>query len=109
MLSSMIGTGDHLHAALQRAMQAANLSAVTLPVRGDLATFAEAARVAGLSETATLRAVAGELGVACAESLSSYSTSSDFTAAIPIAFARKHKLLGLAPQIVGGDRLWVAL
>jgi len=105
----MIDTGDNLRAALLRAMQTANLNAATLPMRGDLATFADAARTAGLSEIATLRAVATALGIACAESLSSYPTSSDFTAAIPIAFARKHKLLGLAPPTADSDRLWIAL
>jgi general secretion pathway protein E len=90
-------------------MQAAKIDDVALPAHGDLAMLAHAARDAGLSETAAARAIAGALGIAFADSLSTYPTSSDFIAAIPIAFARKHKLLGLAPPNVDGNRLWIAL
>ncbi len=56
---------------------------------------------------------AADLGVAFAPSLAAYPTSADFLAAVPIAFARRHKLLGLIdpdpPAAAGGGHLLVAL
>ena len=52
----------------------------------------------GLPRRSVCRGVARRRwDIAFAESLSAYPTSSDFVAAVPIAFARKHKVLGVAP------------
>src|SRR5438105_3270234 len=67
-----------------------------LPERASLAALTDAARAAKLSDAAINRAVATALGVPYADTLSSYPTSSDFVATIPIAFARQHGVLGLA-------------
>jgi general secretion pathway protein E len=108
----MSGTGDRIRSSLAHAMRSAKLNdtaIAALPPGTDPAALAQTARDVGLPEIAGLRAVAAVLNLPVAESLSAYPTSADYVAAIPIAFARKHKLMGLAPPTVDGDRLWIAI
>ena len=51
---------------------------------------------------------AAQFGITCETSLSSYPTSADFVAAVPIAFARRHGAIGLVDPN-DGTRLVVAL
>ena len=88
---------DRVRSALAEAMLAAGLDPAALPARGTLAMLGGSARAAGAGEALVNAALAGTLGARFAESLSEYPTSSDFLARIPIAFARRHKVLGLAP------------
>ena len=57
--------------------------------------------------TDPIAAAAAALGVPFAASLAAYPTSADFVAAVPIAFARRHKVLGLIGP--AADHLLVAL
>jgi general secretion pathway protein E len=88
---------DRVRARLTALMKRFGLDPSLIPERGKLDILAKAARDAGLSEAMVCRGVARALGVAFDESLSAYPTSSDFLAGVPIAFARKHKLLGVMP------------
>ena len=60
------------------------------------ATSPAAARQAGVEEEAIAAAAAKALGLEYIESLARLPASSEFVEAIPIAFARRHCLLGLA-------------
>jgi general secretion pathway protein E len=66
----------------------------------------EAARSGGISEAAIARGVAVGLGIRFVESLASFAPSAEFLNAVPIAFARQHKVLGLMGE---NDRLLLAL
>ena len=99
-----------VRAALVEKMTREGISAATLPEIGNLEAVARAAQDAGLAETDVFRCVAQGLGVEFAENLSQYPGSSDFTAAVPIAFARKHKVLGVTPAGEASEgRMRVAL
>ena len=77
----------------------AQLSALaTLPEKASLAELIDAARKTGVSDEALGGAQAAAFAVPFATSLSDYPTSSEFVNAVPIAFARKFKMLGLAPR-----------
>src|SRR5258706_14566506 len=96
---------SRVHSELAAALTARG-SAGALRETGSLAALLEAARGVRLPAGEINRAVAKGLGGGFAESLSSYPTSSDFVANIPIGFARQHGVLGLA----GADgELFVAL
>jgi general secretion pathway protein E len=88
---------ERVRARLSALMKRFGLDPSVLPERGKLETLARAARDAGLAEAMICRGVARALGIAFDESLSAYPSSSDFLATVPIAFARKHKLLGIMP------------
>jgi general secretion pathway protein E len=62
------------------------------------ATSPAAARQAGVEEEAIAAAAAKALGLEYIESLARFPASSEFVQAIPIAFARRHCLLGLAGE-----------
>lgn len=55
------------------------------------------ARRAGVSEARITQALAGTLGVTWIEDLLAHPASAEFLDKIPIGFARRHGLLGLAP------------
>src|SRR5687767_12095286 len=69
-----------------------------LPERRDLAAMVEAAREAGASQDAVARAVAKAFDLEFVDSLVSYTPSAEFLNAIPIAFARQHRLLGFGGE-----------
>ncbi|HEY7120147.1 MAG TPA: ATPase, T2SS/T4P/T4SS family [Tepidisphaeraceae bacterium] len=71
-----------------------------------LPALLESARAAGATDDSISRAVARALGVEFVESLARYAPSAEFLAAIPIAFARQHRLLAFAGA---GDELILAL
>jgi general secretion pathway protein E len=76
------------------------------------ATFQDcltAAAAAHLSDEVLLPAVAESVGVEYHPTISARPTSSDFVSAIPIAFARKHKMLGLASPEHDTSRITVAM
>lgn len=79
---------------LRRTLSDAGVSPDAIPHRGGLITLAQAAQKAGIADDSFNGAVAKAFDIPFAESLSAYPTSSDFLAAIPIAFARRHKVLG---------------
>jgi len=66
---------------------------------------AEARRL-NVDEETVARASAEALGVCCAESLRERAVSREFTAAVPIAFARRHALVGLEAD---GDAVEVVM
>jgi general secretion pathway protein E len=81
----------------------------TLPERTTLAELIEAARKAGVDDEALCRAQAAGFAVPFATTLSDYPTSSEFIKTIPIAFARKYKMLGLAPRDAGDQHITITL
>jgi general secretion pathway protein E len=82
-------------AAITTLLAEAGLNTDTLADSRTLAAISAAAREAGLAESIVNQTVAQALQIPFAESLSAYPTSSDFLAEIPIAFARRHQLLGV--------------
>src|SRR5690349_17892188 len=72
-----------------------------LPPRGGMLVLISAARSAGISA-----AVAKGLGMRFVGSLSSFAPSAEFLNAVPIAFARQHRILGLMGE---NDQLLLAL
>ena len=99
----------HPSELLHGALALAGFDATTIPA-GNLAAVFDAALHAGLPEPTIVRAVAGALHVSFTESLSAYPTSSDFLCAVPIAFARRHKVLGVCPPETSNEsHLLVAL
>jgi general secretion pathway protein E len=88
---------ERVRARLSALMKRFGLDPSLLPEHGKLETLARAACDAGLAEAMICRGVARALGIAFDESLSAYPSSSEFLATVPIAFARKHKLLGIMP------------
>src|SRR4051794_26492492 len=95
-----------MKSVIERIRGALAAEGAVLPGRGGLAASVEAARAAGVSEAAIARAVAAGLGIEFRESLSTLSPSAEFLNAVPIAFARQHKVLGLMGE---NDRLLLAL
>jgi general secretion pathway protein E len=77
-----------------------------LPERGGLAALVGAAVAAGVSARAVGRAVAGGLRIEFVESLGAWPPSAEFLNAVPIAFARQHKVLGMMGE---GDKLLLAM
>jgi general secretion pathway protein E len=77
-----------------------------LPARGGVSAMVAVARSAGVSEAAISAAVAKGLGVRFLESLTSFAPSAEFLNAVPIAFARQHRVLGLMAE---NDQLLLAL
>jgi general secretion pathway protein E len=53
-------------------------------------------KVGAAAPAAALRATAAEVGVKFEENLASHAPSADFVEKVPIAFARRHQLIGLA-------------
>ena len=101
---------EKVRSGLAGLMARAGLDPAQLPPRGRLDVLARAAQSAGLAEAEVGQAIAAALGVPFAASLSAYPTSSDFLAAVPIAFARRHKVLGVASQrATEGKSLLVAM
>ncbi|HEY8749304.1 MAG TPA: ATPase, T2SS/T4P/T4SS family [Tepidisphaeraceae bacterium] len=98
-----------LRLALDRLMRGAGLDSNLLPECGALEALCAAARQAGLHEVDVAQAQAVAMGMGFADSISDYPTSSEFLASVPIAFARRYKMLGLAPREVGDQRMVVAL
>src|SRR4051794_37675021 len=98
-----------LRDALARAITSAGLDAALIPERGGIDALCGAARHAGLDESVVCRAQAEAMGVDFAESLGAYPTSSEFVAAVPISFARRYKMLGLAPADAAADRVTIAV
>src|SRR5579863_10001298 len=80
-----------------------------LPEQGRIEDLIEAAKKAGITEEALCRVQADAFALPFAASLSDYPTSSEFVAAIPIAFARRYKMLGLAPRDAGVGRITIAI
>ena len=64
--------------------------------RDPLALLINSANEKGVSEAAVCRAVADVLGVPYIDSLAGHAVSADFMEAIPIHFARRHQVVGLA-------------
>ena len=87
---------DKLRFALARRLNEAGKDRTVLPERGKIDELLSAARKAGVSDDEAAAALAAALGIRFAPSLSAYPTSSEFLAAVPISFARRHKILGLA-------------
>ena len=77
-----------------------------LPERIGLSKLIESARAAGAPEIALTRAVAKGLGIRFIDNPSSHSPSAEFLNAVPIAFARQHRVLGLMGE---NDTLLIAL
>jgi general secretion pathway protein E len=100
---------EKLRLALARLMKGAGLDPALLPEHGGPGEVCSAAKHAGLAEVDLAQAQAVAMGVGFTESLGDYPTSSEFLAAVPIAFARRYKMLGLAPREGDGRRITVAL
>src|SRR5258708_7203783 len=96
-----------LRAALAWQMQQAGKTPIAF-ADGDVRSILEAAKAEGLSEAALCRAQAFALGAPYADSLSEFPTSSEFLNAVPIAFARQYRMLGLAQREGEDDSLYVA-
>jgi general secretion pathway protein E len=79
---------------------------VALAAPADLAGLVGAARDAGAAEAEVARAVARALELDFVDSLAAYTASAEFLNAIPISFARQHRVLGLRGE---QERLIVAL
>jgi general secretion pathway protein E len=88
---------ERVRARLAALMKRSGLDANRLPAQGKLVDLVKTAREAGLGDSLVARGVARGLGIDFAESLSAYPTSAEFLSTVPIAFARKHKLMGLMP------------
>lgn len=86
---------NNFRTALTKLLSDAGLNPHAVTEHRTLAALSQASTEAGLSETIVNQTLAGALNIPFAESLSAYPTSSDFLAGIPIAFARRHKLLGV--------------
>ena len=69
-----------------------------MPASGELGDFTRAATEAGVGERDLLVAMARSLRVEFVEDLSSMNVADDFVAAVPIAFARQHRMLGFADE-----------
>src|SRR5687768_3142551 len=67
-----------------------------MPASGELADFTRAASDAGVGERDLLLAMAKALRVEYVEDVSSMAVAADFVTAVPIGFARQHRLLGFA-------------
>jgi general secretion pathway protein E len=100
---------EKLRLALTRLMKGAGLDPALLPERGGLCELCSAAKGAGLPDVDISQAQAVAMGVAFSERISGYPTSSEFLAAVPIAFARRYKMLGLAPSDAPHGRVTLAL
>ncbi|MDB5357383.1 MAG: gspE [Phycisphaerales bacterium] len=109
-LPAPIEFGRHrIRNRIAAALTAAGLDGSSLPQRAAMAEMAKAAREAGLADEPLAQAVSAALGIEYAASLAPYPTSSQFLAAIPIAFARQYGMLGLALPGSEDDDLVVAL
>jgi general secretion pathway protein E len=85
---------------------AAASGAIAFPQRASLAKMVEVARAGGIQEIAIAKAVAKGLGIGFVDRPSSYAPSAEFLNAVPIAFARQHRVLGLMGE---NDTLLIAL
>ena len=88
---------DKLRLALGRMLEQAGHNQA-LPERGQLDDLLSASRKAGLSDEAIAAAQAEATGLNFLPSLAGYPTSSAFISAVPISFARRYRILGLAGQ-----------
>jgi general secretion pathway protein E len=93
-------TIDRLRAELTAALTAAGCEAA-LPLTGGLTVLTRAATDAGVAPVDVGIAVARALNVPWTDDLAGYVPSPEFLAAIPIAFARQHGVLGLLPDSSG--------
>src|SRR5688500_1245858 len=84
------------------------LGPAALPAAAGLESLARLAGQGGKSQEDVSRAVARAMGVPFADDLAQYAPSAEFTAAIPIAFARQHKMLGLKHE-PDGEAILLAL
>jgi general secretion pathway protein E len=89
---------DKLRGALARKLEEAGHGDAALPPRAKIDELLSFARKAGLLDEALAAAQAEAIGVGFASGLSEYPTSSDFLAAVPIAFARRYAMLGLVAK-----------
>jgi general secretion pathway protein E len=81
-----------------------------LPERGTMASLAHSAAEAGMGDGIVRRVIGDALQITTLDRLSSLPTSSDFVASIPIAFARRHKVMGFDTAEAGtGTHLLVAI
>ena len=69
-----------------------------MPSCGALGDFARAAGEAGVGDRDLLVAMSRSLGVDYIDDLSSMNVAEEFVAAVPIGFARQHRLLGFAGE-----------
>jgi general secretion pathway protein E len=99
---------DKLRSLLAAETAAAGI-AVILPATASFADLIQIAQQAGSSEASILQAVGAALDIPFAPALSKYPTSFDFISNIPIAFARKHKVLGLTDPEAGEHRILLAI
>ena len=74
-----------------------------------LADCLRAGAQSNVPETVMLKTVGDALGIPFHPSISEFPTSSEFVAAVPIAFARKFKMLGLVSAEPAEPRLLVAM
>ncbi len=93
---------ERVHEELAAAMN----GAVAIPQRASLSKMIQAARAAGVKEVTLAQAVAKGLGIQFLENPSRLSPSAEFLNAVPIAFARQHRVLGLMGE---NDTLLIAL
>jgi len=101
---------ERVRTALAGLMTRSGANPGPLPARGRLDALTRSVVEAGVPETEVVRTVAGALGIPFTDSLSAYPTSSDFLSAVPIAFARKHKALGVTmPESSDKQKLLVAM
>ncbi len=80
-----------------------------VPGNAGLAECLRLATAAGIAEAPLLAAVAEAFGIRFISTISSFPTSSDFIAAVPIAFARKNKMIGLVSTEASTDRILIAM
>ena len=88
---------DKLRLALGPMLEQAGHSQ-PLPERGQLDDLLSASRKAGLADEAVAAAQAEATGLNFVSSLAGYPTSSAYISTVPISFARRYRMLGLAGE-----------
>jgi general secretion pathway protein E len=97
---------------LRKLLQRSLIKEGRAEVLGENASLVESMQTAikaGLSESIVLACVARAFSIPFVPTLSNYPTSSAFISAVPIGFARKHKMLGLVAGDAADTRILVAM